>query len=268
LARYGREIERCRAATGDESLSMSERWGAQMGEVDWMVAKQIAEEERSPMKRNAATTAEVQIEQWPIDRLLPYARNPRKNDHVVEQMAASIKEFGFKIPILARSDGTVVDGHLRLKAAQLLTLASVPVILCDEWTDAQVKAFRLLVNRSVTWADWDHDLLTLELEDLKIFDFDLDLTGFSSVELLNLVGDSPTAPDGTDGNWRGMPDFHQDDLTSYQSILVHFPDEESRIKFAELVGQSLTEKTRSIWYPKAEITRMVDQHFVSAEAAK
>src|SRR4051794_4644488 len=113
------------------------------------------------MVRNNAVTspAEVQVEQWPLDRLVPYARNPRKNDHAVAQMVAAIKEFGFKIPILARSDGSVVDGHLRLKAAHFLQLASVPVILCDEWSEAKVKAFRLLANRSVTWAEWDEDLL-------------------------------------------------------------------------------------------------------------
>jgi len=78
-------------------------------------------------------------------------------------MAASINEFGFKIPVLARSSGEVVDGHLRLKAAQKLGLTEIPVVLCDEWTPAQVKAFRLLVNRSVTWAEWDDELLKLEL---------------------------------------------------------------------------------------------------------
>ena len=78
-------------------------------------------------------------------------------------MCSSIREFGFKIPVLARSDGEVVDGHLRLKAARKLGITEVPVILCDEWTPAQVKAFRLMVNRSVTWADWDEELLALEL---------------------------------------------------------------------------------------------------------
>ena len=73
-------------------------------------------------------------------------------------MCSSIREFGFKIPVLARSDGEVVDGHLRLKAARKLGITEIPVILCDEWTPAQVKAFRLLVNRSVTWADWDDEL--------------------------------------------------------------------------------------------------------------
>ena len=94
----------------------------------------------------------MHIETWPVGKLVPYSRNPRKNDEAVEPMAASIREFGFKIPILTRSDGEVVDGHLRLKAAEKLGMTEVPVILCDEWTQAQVKAFRLLVNRSAMWS--------------------------------------------------------------------------------------------------------------------
>jgi len=115
---------------------------------------------------------DYKIEVWPTEKLVLYARNPRKNDAAVDRMCASIREFGFKIPVLARSDGEVVDGHLRLKAAKRLGIAEVPVILCDEWTPAQVKAFRLMVNRSVAWADWDEDLLSLELIDLKLLDFD------------------------------------------------------------------------------------------------
>ena len=90
------------------------------------------------------------IEYWPIGRLVEYPRNPRKNDSAVDQMCDSIREFGFKSPVLARSDGEIVDGHLRLKAARKLGITEIPVILCDEWTPAQVKAFRLMVNRSVT----------------------------------------------------------------------------------------------------------------------
>src|SRR5690348_5671397 len=127
--------------------------------------------------------AAQQIEHWPIDRLVFYSRNPRKNDAVVDRMCSSIREFGFKVPVLARSDGELVDGHLRLKAARKLDIAEVPVILCDEWTPAQVKAFRLMVNRSVTWADWDEELLPLELLELKDVDFDLSLTGFDTKEI-------------------------------------------------------------------------------------
>src|SRR5258708_3914133 len=125
----------------------------------------------------------LQIEFWPIDRLVFYVRNPRKNDAAVDRMVASIQEFGFKIPVLARSSGEVVDGHLRLKAACKLGLTELPVILCDEWSEAQVKAFRLMVNRSVTWADWNEELVALEIEDLKALDFDLDLTGFDGKEI-------------------------------------------------------------------------------------
>src|SRR3954453_3422664 len=121
--------------------------------------------------------AAPEVQTWPIDKLVFYARNPRKNDSAVDRMCGSIREFGFKIPVLARSTGEVVDGHLRLKAAKKLGLTDIPVILCDEWTEAQVKAFRLMVNRSVTWADWDEDLLKLELLDLKEVNFDLSLTG-------------------------------------------------------------------------------------------
>jgi ParB-like chromosome segregation protein Spo0J len=136
----------------------------------------------------------MQIEQWPIDRLVFYGRNPRKNDAVVDRMVGSIREFGFKVPVLARSDGEVVDGHLRLKAARQLGITEIPVILCDEWTPAQVKAFRLLVNRSVTWADWDEELLGLELLDIKALDFDLALTGFDGREIDDLLKGTATDP--------------------------------------------------------------------------
>src|SRR6202050_4590263 len=131
------------------------------------------------------------IEYWAIDRLVFYARNPRKNDAAVDRMCSSIREFGFKIPVLARSNGEVVDGHLRLKAARKLgswpggDTKGIPVILCDEWTEAQVKAFRLLVNRSVTWAAWDDELLALELQELKEADFTLSVRGFDPEERQN-----------------------------------------------------------------------------------
>src|SRR6266849_3417299 len=130
---------------------------------------------------------QMEIQTWPIDRLVFYVRNPRKNDAAVDRMCGSIREFGFKIPCLVRSDGEVIDGHLRLKAARKLGLTDIPVILCDEWTPAQVKAFRLMVNRSATWADWDDELLTLELQDLQTSNLDLALTGFDAKEIEHLL---------------------------------------------------------------------------------
>ena len=127
--------------------------------------------------------AELKVETWSIDRLIPYARNPRRNDEQVDRMASAIREFGFRIPIVAKSDGSVVDGHLRLKAAQKLGLTEVPVALADELTEAQVKAFRILANKSANWAEWEPDLLKLELQELQELDFNLELTGFDAEEL-------------------------------------------------------------------------------------
>lgn len=137
-------------------------------------------------------TTELKVEMWPLHKLAPYHRSLRKNDRAVDRMIASIEEFGFKIPILARSSGEVVDGHLRLKAAHKLGLEELPVIPCDEWSEAQVKAFRLMVNRSTSWATWDIELVALEIQELKTLAFDLNLIGFEPIEidhfLLNLDG--------------------------------------------------------------------------------
>lgn len=82
------------------------------------------------------TEISLQIQNIPTDKLVEYARNPRKNDDVVDKMIACIKEFGFRIPIVAKSDGTVVDGHLRLKASRKLGLKEVPVVNADDLTEA------------------------------------------------------------------------------------------------------------------------------------
>jgi len=127
------------------------------------------------------------LHHWPLERLVEYASNPRQNDAVIDRMVAAIEEFGFRIPIVATSDGTVVDGHLRLKAARKLKLETVPVVLADELTPAQIKAFRLLANQSSMWAEWDDELLKQELEDLIDLDYDLALTGFDALDLERLL---------------------------------------------------------------------------------
>jgi DNA modification methylase len=141
---------------------------------------------------------QLELQNWPLSRLIAYARNPRKNDHVVDQMVSVIKEFGFRIPIIAKSTGEVVDGHLRLKAARLLGLQTVPVLLADDLTPEQIKAFRLLANRSATWAEWDDELLGLELAELQEAGFDLNLTGFTPDEWDALIAGDPSNDGLTD----------------------------------------------------------------------
>ena len=130
----------------------------------------------------------LNVESWPIDKFIEYPNNPRSNNHVVDRFAGIIKEFGFRVPILAKSDGLIVDGHFRLKAAKKIGMTELPVILCDDMSDAQIKAFRLSVNKAAELADWDEDLLALELEALKELDFDIDAIGFDEGEINGLLG--------------------------------------------------------------------------------
>ena len=129
----------------------------------------------------------MKIETRPIDQVLPYSRNPRKNDAAVAAVASSIKEFGWRQPIVVDHDGVVVCGHTRLLAARQLGMTDVPVQVADDLTPAQIKAYRLLDNKSHEMSSWDLELLPLELLDLKALDFDLELTGFSAQELDELL---------------------------------------------------------------------------------
>lgn len=106
------------------------------------------------------------------DDLIPYENNPRDNDGAVDAVAASIRAFGFKVPIIIDKDNVIVAGHTRLKAAQALGLASVPVIRADDLTEEQVKAFRLADNKTGELATWDFEKLDLELSDLRMVDME------------------------------------------------------------------------------------------------
>lgn len=113
-----------------------------------------------------------------INEVIPYEKNPRKNDQAVEYVANSIKEFGFKVPVVIDSQGVVIAGHTRLKAAKRLGLEEVPCIVADDLSEEQIKAFRLADNKVAEKAEWDFDLLNDELAgildiDMTSFDFDL-----------------------------------------------------------------------------------------------
>lgn len=122
--------------------------------------------------------SKIKIEYIPVNELIPYAKNPRKNDAVVDRMVASITEFGFKIPILAKKNGEVIDGHLRLKAGLKMGIKEVPVVYCDDLSETQIKTFRLLVNQSANWADWDNKLLNDELKCITQEGGDIKIIGF------------------------------------------------------------------------------------------
>ena len=137
------------------------------------------------------------IEHWPIDKLLPYARNARQHsDEQIAQIAASIAEFGFVNPILTGADGVLVAGHGRLAAARKLGLPTVPVVVLDHLTPTQRRALVLADNRLAELATWDDALLRIELEALQDDGFDLDLTGFDADALAELLADEEPQIEG------------------------------------------------------------------------
>ena len=156
-------------------------------------------------------------EEWPIDKLIDYARNPRNNDGAVDRMCSNIREFGFLVPVVAKGDGSVVDGHLRLKAARKMGMETVPVVLADNLSEAQIKAFRLAVNKSSEWATWDDELLKLELQELEEMEFDMELTGFDEDELSELMSDDNANSEGlTDAD--AVPDVPEKPVSQLGDI--------------------------------------------------
>ena len=116
----------------------------------------------------------MNIVNFKVEELIPYINNPRNNNDAVDKVAASIKEFGFKVPIVIDKDNVVVTGHTRLLASKKLGLEEVPCIIADDLSPAQIKAFRIADNKVSEYAQWDEDMLKVELEELEEMNFDLD----------------------------------------------------------------------------------------------
>ena len=129
----------------------------------------------------------MQIEMMKVNDLIPYAKNARHNEKAVDKVASSIKEFGFKNPIIVDEKNEIIAGHTRLLAAKKLGITEVPTIKVDDLTPEQVKAFRIADNKTAEIAEWDFDLLAQELEELKLADYNLELTGFDFSEAEQLL---------------------------------------------------------------------------------
>ncbi len=136
----------------------------------------------------------MKIELRNITDLKPYPGNPRQNDDAVDAVAASLREFGFRQPIVVDADGVIICGHTRFKAAQKLGLEKVPVHVAKDLTPEQIRAYRIADNQTASLATWDYDLLPIELGALKEANYDLGLLGFDADELAKLL--DPTLKDG------------------------------------------------------------------------
>ena len=139
------------------------------------------------------------IEQWSIERLIPYARNARTHsDSQIAQIAGSIREFGFNNPVLVDSQAGIIAGHGRVLAARKLGLGEVPVIILDHLSETQKRAYILADNKLAENAGWDDEMLALELKALSDDGVDPELLGFAEDELLRLLGEVETAAGLTD----------------------------------------------------------------------
>ena len=170
----------------------------------------------------------LEIEYVATDDLIPYVNNSRTHsESQVKQIAASIREFGFTNPILIDEGGSVIAGHGRLIAAELLDLDEVPTITLEGLTEAQRKAYVIADNKLALNAGWDFEALRLDIETLKDFDFNIDLLGFSEDELGEILFDSDSEVD--------FPDLSDGDKEPFQQKTFTLHDEQ-----AEVVENAIT----------------------------
>jgi site-specific DNA-methyltransferase (adenine-specific) len=151
----------------------------------------------------------LKVQYWPIDKVKPYPNNPRNNDDAVEYVANSIREFSFQQPIVVDSEGTIIAGHTRLKAAKMLGMETVPVVVADNLTPAQVNAYRLADNKVAEAATWDMEALSVELEGLDV-DFDMTEFGFDEI--------------GFDPSFDDVEDEQEPDESVTVKVMFHDPD--------------------------------------------
>lgn len=201
------------------------------------------------------------VERRALVSLKPYEHNPKT--HSPEQLkaiAASIKSFGWTMPVLIDENDGIIAGHGRAEAAHKhLSLEDVPVIVARGWTDAQKRAYVIADNKLTEMGAWDDDLLRQELSALQDEGFDLALTGFDDAEFSALfAGDDPT---DVSAEWKGMPEFTQADKTAFRSIPVHFKDQAAVDAFAKKIGQKITDATRFVWFPEIEIETYADKAY-------
>jgi ParB-like chromosome segregation protein Spo0J len=160
------------------------------------------------------------VERRKISSIVPYARNSRTHsDEQVAQIASSIKEWGFTNPILVDIDGEIIAGHGRLLAAQKLGLDEVPCITAVGWSEAQKKAYVIADNKLAINAGWDVELLRIELDELTDLNFDVNLTGFSDDEILNLSFDNDAEAE--------MPDLADGDREPFQQMTFTMHDDQA-----------------------------------------
>lgn len=167
----------------------------------------------------------IKIEYIDINKIKPYTNNPRNNEKAIKYVANSIEKFGFKVPLVIEKDGTIITGHTRYEACKLLGMEEVPCIIADELTEKQIKAFRIADNKTNDMAEWNEDLLAIELKDV-LEDIDMTDFGFGEFELSILTEDME--PEEYDNDLiKEYTDNADDFLTNKRIIITYKTPEET-----------------------------------------
>lgn len=183
--------------------------------------------------------------------LIPYARNSRVHtEEQVSQIAASIQEWGFTIPILIDEENTLIAGHGRLLAAQKLELEQVPTMTATGWSDAQKRAYVIADNKLTENSTWDEELLKVEIKQLEFDNYNIENLGFGMDELATLFLDKDFGETDAFEEWQDMPEYDNEKIEYYRSIKVHFDNQEDIDEFTEKTGLKITDDTRFIRYPE------------------
>ena len=199
-----------------------------------------------------------------IYELKPYPNNARTHsDYQIQLLVGSIQEFGFTAPVLIDEDSVILAGHGRVEAAKLAGLDTVPCVVLDHLSPAQKKAYVIADNKMMLSGSWDTEKLINELKDLQFDSYDVELTGFSEKELQGLanIGEAAMGAVDYETEWEGMPEFDQEDQQSFKRLIVHFATQTHLDQFSDLIDQHIGEKTRSIWFPEAEIGRFAGKSY-------
>jgi hypothetical protein len=207
---------------------------------------------------------------WPADNvvrravaeLVPSARNARQHsDGQIDQIARSIRKWGWTVPVLVDETGAIIAGHGRVLAAARLRIDTVPVVVAKGWTKTKQRAYMLADNKLALNANWDEGLLRIELSELGEADFTD--AGFSEADIAQLM--TPVDPGAA---WdQTMPAFNQGDV-AVKHLMVHFEKEADVQKFAQLVRQKITLKTKFIWYPRQPAVKTAGKRWVEPKQKK
>ena len=203
----------------------------------------------------------MKMQMLSVDEIIPYENNPRNNQKAVQVVAKSIREFGFRNPVVVDKNNVVIVGHTRLEASKVLGYKEVPVIIADDLSDEQVKAFRIMDNKSSEFAEWDYDKLLADVNDLIEQNYDIDLTGFDEVELSSVIDVALEIEEQKIEEEKPEVDFPIGLNEEHSYVMLYFDTKEDWKRAKEVFGlHSCKVKTKGREFERVGVGRVVKGH--------